>query len=347
MMMPDHIYKYLHTDDTESESDSDQEVTEPNETLNEQKEADEEPLTESAIFPNVQHYLGMFTSSVGKIFQTVSNMLLSTTVTKTVELFYDVFDYSAQKLDAVVYTALTYFYLSFAFTVSSFFQNSEKAFKELMYDGSRLLYQIEYDNKDTTQRMIYLASTSAFDLYLPFTFLPHLRFKIWDCDSSLNRTFIPESFFVHTREEVEKAIDDGYSIVLHKKSFLSDVENEDFFKIARSRAVLFEVVNANGLSNWFPVSSDFSIYAFPQASPIKLEYEECLWKEFPPQRQEKIDSIPSRRPLLAVLSMFALYPFQTTFNLIVKYIAVRNLNYNQTCFVNPETLLFLTLLICR
>lgn len=338
-MMADQEFSYRYL---QPESDSDNELN-----FVPEEEGIEEGVPSYMVCPKVHHLWKPVLTVLGSMIQTVSNLFLSPTVSKTADLFYDVFDYSAQKLDAVVYTSLTYFYLSFSFIASSFFTDSEKAYKDLMYDGSRLLYQIDYDNKDTTQRFIYLASTSGFNLYLPFTFLPHLRFKIWDCDSSLNRTFIPASFFVHTTKEVEQAIEDGYSIVLHKKSFLSDVENEDFFKIARSHAVLFEVVNANGLSNWFPISSDFSIYAFPQSYPITLEYEECIWKEFPPQHTESIQTTPSRRPVLAVLSMIFLYPFQSTFNLSLKYIATRNLRYNQTCFLNVETLLFLALIWYR
>jgi hypothetical protein len=350
MMMPDQdfSYKYLHTD---TDSDTEEEVETKEETPEDvqQDEPEEQPENEKMcdaglVFPNIQRYL----RPVGKVLGKVANWVVSDTVANTADLLYDVFDYSARKIDAVVYTSLTYVYLSFCYMTSSFFTECEKAYKDLMFDGSRLLYSIRYDNKDTTQRFIVQTSRSAFDLYLPFTFLRHLRFRIWDSDSFLNRTFIPRSFIISTNEEVEKAIEEGYSIVVHPRSFLSDIENTNFSQMVNKHQLPIEVVDTNGLSNWFPSSSDFSIYTFPQVYPITLTHTTVAQVSTIETRPLSIASEERHaKPLLAVLSMVLMYPFQSTFNLVLKYMAIRNLNYNHSCFLNPETLLFLALIVYR
>lgn len=371
--MPDqeYSYKYLQTDtDDDTDEETEEEVKQYKSNESEQDksaetndevetDAEHEETTNSCdvalVFPNLHRYWNSFTSISGKVIQKTSSFFMSKAVSNTVDLIYDVFDYSARKFDAMIYTALTYYYLSFCFIASSLFSNGEKAYKDLMYDGSRLIYQIK-DNKevtecdqedDQTQRCIVLTSRSTFDLYLPFTFLRHLPFRIWDTDSSLNRTFIPRSFIVQTNEEVEEAIEDGYSIVVHTRSFLSDVDSSNLSRVVTKHQLPVETVDAEGISNWFPYSSDYSIYTFPQSYPITLT-RNWVRRVFPilPSVTPAPQSVV-KKPLLAVLSMLLMYPFQSTFNLVLKYIAIRNLHYNHSCFLNPETILFLALIVYR
>jgi hypothetical protein len=193
------------------------------------------------------------------------------------------------------------------------------------------------------------------DYYIPFMALPNSNFKLYaDTDA-----YIPSEFLLRNEDELREAIYDGYSIAIFDEDLTPSVS-----EILRQSAFSIQPIVVSNTKKWFVLRD--TLYVQPRTTPLAVTILPKQTSITDPEPEENdtekvkntllsdsskemmrnalefdVDEPTKYNPAFLQLFFIFMFPFTRVWGLVAQYVTIRNLKYNQTCYINPESTVFL------